>query len=233
MTSNGVLHLILRVWLFASFWGCAPTSIAPSIIRYEPLDPDEPEHRLGLRAGPRLASALARRDSGRLDFEVGTPTPPELGVAVEYQRTQPLGRGLAAHLGVQAELFYGLPLPGIGLMAGLSWRKQLGSVSIAPALALRGATDFGIATATVSGSFAGGDVGVSFSLAESDVARLGLTPFFSIWQSFRGTMDTVFFTGGMLFARFRSVELLMGFGRLYTGNVAWNVPLLGVRAGGN
>jgi hypothetical protein len=212
---------------------CAPTSLAPSIIRYEPLDPNEPEHRLGLRTGPRLSSSLARLEAGTLDRDVGTVAPPEVGLALEYQRTQPFTSGLAVHLGVQAEIFYALPLPGLGVMAGLSWRKQLGSASIAPAIAVRGATDFGIATVTVPGSFIGGDVGVSISAAESDTARIGVTPFFSVWQSLRGSMATVLFTGAMVFARFRMVELLAGFGRMYTGGAAWNVPLFGVRLGGN
>lgn len=212
---------------------CAPTSLAPSIIRYEPLDPDEPENRLSMRSGPRLASALTSLAAGTVDTEVGTAAPPELGVALEYQRTQPLGRGFAFHAGVQAELFYFLPSPGIGLMGGISWRKQLGTVSIAPALAFRGATDFGIATSTPSGSFVSADFGLSISAAEGDTARLGITPFLSVVQSFRATMDTVFFVGAMVFARFRSIELLVGFGRVYTRGAAWNVPLLGVRAGGN
>ncbi len=212
---------------------CAPTSLAPSIIRYEPLNAEEPEHRLSIRSGPRLASALTSLSASTLDTEVGTPTPPELGVALEYQRTQPVGQGFALHAGVQAELFYFLPSPGLGLMGGISWRKQFGTVSIAPAIALRGASDFGISTATPSGSFISGDLGLSISAAEGDTARLGVTPFLSVVQSFRATMDTVFFVGAMLFARFRSFELLVGFGRIYTGGVAWNVPLLGVRAGGN
>ena len=49
----------------------------------------------------------------------------------------------------------------------------------------------------------------------------------SLWH------NNVFFAGAMLFARFRSFELLVGFGRISTGGVAWSVPLLGVRAGGN
>ena len=224
----------LAAGALVSLCACAPTSLAPSIIRYEPLDATEPEHRLGLRSGPRLSASIVKQQSGTLDPEVGTLGPPEVGLSLEYQRTQPFAGGFAAHLGVQAEIFYAVPLPGLGLMAGLSYRKQIGNVSIAPALAVHGATDFGIATATVSGSFVGGDFGLSISAAESDVARIGVTPFVSVWQSFQGgTSQTVFFPGAMVFARFRSVELLAGFGRVYTGGAAWNVPLLGVRAGGN
>jgi hypothetical protein len=157
-----------------------------------------------------------------------------LGVALEFQRTQPLIGGLAAHFGAQAEVLYALPFPGIGLMAGLSYRHQIGSFSIAPAIAARGATDFGIAVATLEGSYVGGDLSVTISAKEGDTARLGITPFLSVNESFRsGVQDFVLFAGGTLFARFQSVELLVGFGRVFSGGAAWNVPLLGIRAGAN
>ncbi len=228
------MKLRAAVALTAALGACAPTSLAPSIIRYEPLDPSEPENRLGIRSGPRLAQSLTTSKSGLLDPEVGTPLPPELGVSIEYQRTQALVGALAFHLGAQCELLYALPFPGIGLMAGLSYRHQVGSFSIAPAVAVRGATDFGISVATAAGSYFGGDVSVTLSAAEGATARLGLTPFLSIWESVRsGTTDLVLFPGAMVFVRFQSVELLVGFGRVFTGGTAWNVPLLGIRAGGN
>lgn len=228
MKGSGALALVVVLG------ACAPTSLAPSIIRYEPLNPDEPENRLGLRAGPRLAEGLTLAKSGQLDPDIGTPVPPQLGVALEFQRTQTLVGNLAAHFGAQCEVLYALPFPGIGLMAGLSYRHQIGTVSIAPAIAVRGATDFGVAVATVEGSYVGGDLSVTLSAKEGDTARLGVTPFLSINESFRsGVQDFVIFAGGMLFARFQSVELLVGFGRVFSGGTAWNVPLLGVRAGAN
>lgn len=223
-------------WLLGSLLasGCASTSLAPSIIRYEPLNPEEPEVRLGVRTGPRLASSLAALQARTLDAEVGTPVPPELGVSLEYQRTQPLKGGLALHLGAQAELFYFLPAPAIGVMAGLSYRYQIGTVSIAPSIAARGSTDFGVSFVTVKGSAVGGDLAVTLSATEGGTARLGITPFFSAWAAFNGENPVpALFAGAMLLARFHSVELLMGFGRVFSAGTAWNVPLLGVRAGGN
>jgi len=218
------------------FAGCAPTTLAPSILRAEPLNPSEPENRFGIRTGPRLGPSISKLKDGTLDEEVGTPIPPELGVALEYSRAQPLWRGLSAHLAVQCEVMYAIPFPGLSASGGLSYRWQFGPVSIAPALAGRAGTDFGISVATTPGSFFGGDFGVSISAAEGDVARLGITPFVSAWRSFdprTRVLDTGFFPGAMLFARFRSYELLVGFGRMFVGGHSWNVPLIGVRYGGN
>lgn len=215
--------------------GCAPTSLAPSIIRYEPIDPTVGENRLGIRTGPRLGPSLTQLDARNLDKEVGTPLPPELGVALEYVRLQPLTDNLAVHLGVQAELMYAIPFPGLSAMAGLSYRWQFGNVSIAPSISGRAGTDFGTTIATTPGSFVGGDLGVSLSASEGETARLGVTPFIGLWQGFRPGVAsrTVFFPGVMVFVRFGLFELMAGFGRVLVGNDAWNVPLLGVRIGGN
>jgi hypothetical protein len=77
-------------------------------------------------------------------------------------------------------------------------------------------------------------VGVTFSATEGDTARLGITPFLSAWAAFNEA-DTVpvVFAGAMVFMRFLSVELLVGYGRVFTETTAWNVPLLGLRAGAN
>ena len=91
-----------------------------------------------------------------------------------------------------------------------------------------------VAVATAEGSYLGGELSVTLSAKEGDTARPGLTPFLSINESFRGgVQDFVNFAGGMVFARFQAVELLVGVGRVFSGGTAWNVPLLGVRAGAN
>ncbi|MFT3708476.1 MAG: hypothetical protein QM817_12560 [Archangium sp.] len=225
----------LLCWCFLS--ACAPTSLAPSLIRYEPLDPEVGENRLGLRTGPRLSSALSKLAAGTLDEDIGTPAPPELGVALEYTRLQPLIGNFAFHLGVQAEIFYAIPFPALGAFAGLSHRWQFGSVSIAPAITLRAGSDFGAALITSpAASTWGGDVGLSLSITESDVARIGVTPFFALWQSYSPSISrltTAAFAGAMLFVRFTQFEILIGLGRVFANNAGWNVPLLGVRTGGN
>jgi hypothetical protein len=217
--------------------GCAPTSVAPSVIRYEPLDPEVGENRLGLRSGPRLSSALNRVDAMTLDDAIGTPAPPELGVALEFVRLQPLIGNFAVHLGVQAEFLFAIPFPGVGAFGGVSHRWQFGALSIAPAVTLRAATDFGAGLITApSASTWGGDVGVSFSLAEGETARVGVTPFFALWQSYSpsiGRLATAAFAGALLFVRFTQFELLLGLGRVFANGVGWNVPLVGVRTGGN
>lgn len=216
---------------------CAPTSLAPTVIRYEPLDPSIGENRLGLRTGPRLSTALATLQNGTLDEDIGTPAPPEMGVGIEYVRLQPLIGNFAAHVGVQAEIFYAIPFPALSAFAGLSHRWQFGRVSIAPALGLRAGTDFG--TTAVSGPPAstwGGDVGLSLSITEGETARLGLTPFFALWQTYSPTasgLTTAVFAGAIFFMRFTQFELIVGLGRVFANNAGWNVPLLGVRTGAN
>jgi hypothetical protein len=226
-------------WLLASclLLSCAPTSVAPSLIRYEPLDPELGENRLGLRTGPRLSSALSKLAAGTLDEDIGTPAPPELGVALEYVRLQPLVGNFALHVGVQAEIFYAIPFPALGAFGGVSHRWQFGNVSIAPAITLRAGSDFGAAIITSpAASTWGGDVGVSFSLTEGETARIGVTPFFALWQSYSpaiSRLTTAAFAGAMLFVRFTQFEILIGLGRVFANNAGWNVPLLGVRTGGN
>ena len=220
--------------LAALLSGCAPTLLAPSIIRYQPFDAETSDNRLSVRSGPRLATNLNSLAGGSLDTDEGATLPPELGVAMEYQRMFLVGPdGVALHLGAQAELLAILPAPGLGLMAGLSWRGQLGAVSIAPAVAIRGSTNFGLGVITIPGSQLGADACVTLALAEGKTARLGVTPFFSLTRVFGPSNDTAAFTGALLFVRFLSFEVQMGVGRVFSAGAAWNVPLLGVRMGGS
>lgn len=228
-----------RAWWLLAAWfaGCAPTSLAPTVIRYEPIDPEVGENRLGLRTGPRLSAAIAKLQTGTLDEDIGTPAPPELGLGIEYVRLQPLIGGLAVHLGVQAEIFYAIPFPGLSVFAGLSHRWEFGAISVAPALGLRAGTDFGtVVLAGPPASTWGGDVGVSISLTEGETARIGVTPFFALWQSYSPSssgLTTAAFAGAVLFVRFTQFELIVGVGRVFAKNAGWNVPLVGVRTGGN
>ncbi|MBL8916572.1 MAG: hypothetical protein JNM17_38080 [Archangium sp.] len=233
MTRRGGLVLSALLALSA----CAPTSLAPTVIRYEPLEPSVGENRLGLRTGPRLSSAIARVEGGTLDDDIGTPAPPELGLGLEYVRLQPLIGNFAVHFGVQAEFFYAIPFPALGAFAGLSHRWQIGVLSIAPGLGLRAGTDFGTITAAgPPASTWGGDVSVSISLAEGETARIGVSPFFALWQTYSPTasgLNTAAFAGAVLFVRFTQFELIVGLGRVFAKNTGWNVPLIGVRTGGN
>ena len=95
------------------------------------------------------AQSLQKLDAMTLDGELGTPVPPEMGVAVEYVGLQPISGNFAAHFGVQSELLYAIPFPGLSALAGGSLGWQLGSFSVAPALSVRGRTDFGVSVANV------------------------------------------------------------------------------------
>lgn len=210
--------------------GCAATTLAPGIVRLAPVDPTRGETYLGVRTGPRITTALV---SQRLTSDLGINEPPELGAAFELQFSRPLVEGLSVHFGAQGEVFFGLPAPAVGAMAGVSWFGRAGPLGVAPALSARGATDFGLGVTTAEGSMVGADLSVTVSLPEGDTAQLGLTPFVSVQRNFGAAEATSFLVGGLVSARFLAVELQVGLGRVFAGNQAWNVPMLGVRTGGN
>lgn len=211
--------------------GCAPTSVAPSIIRLPPTHLGESEFQFGVRTGPRIASVNQARSSGGFDGHSESDVISATGVGYELDYTRLVWRRLALHAGVQAECLGGLPMLGLGLSVGVSYRWQLGWLSIAPAAAARGSTDFGITT--IGGgpaSHVSGDAALTLSVGADDFSRLGLVPFFGVQQTFQAQDTTSFLFGGLLVVRFRSLELFGGLGRSFIpGGPSWNVPLLGVR----
>lgn len=228
----------MRVALLALLLAaCAPTALAPSIIRYEPVDPAKGEVRFGVRTGPRLGNAITTRASGAFNGEADSFVPPNLGIAYDFAYTLPITRGFAVHFGAQGEVLYTIPLPAFGAMVGVSYRFQLGRVSIAPALGARGATDFMIGTLATRSSIVSGDASLTISGSDGELTRFGLAPFASVQHTFMPTARseaTTIFVGGLFFAHWKEVELFAGAGRVITtAGDHWNVPLIGVRGGGN
>jgi hypothetical protein len=228
------LFFTVGFWLFA---GCASTSLAPSIIRFAPpsssLDPVGVN--LGLRTGPRLANVLqpntgsvlgATNSGSSFDLRNNLGLMWDLDVVVRTRSP------IAFHLGAQAEFGYPIPVPGFGLFAGVSAALTKGQLTVAPALAIRGATDFGLAGITgASGSYLAADVCVTLSVRALDDVRLALVPFFSVQQpASRVTLPFSLYAGGMVVARFGSIEAMAGFGRVFADAQSFNVPLMGLRA---
>jgi hypothetical protein len=207
--------------------------VAPSIIRLPPTHLDESEFQFGLRTGPRIASVTQARSSGSFDGQSESDVLTASGVAYEFDYTRLVWRRLAIHAGVQTECLGGLPMPGLGLSVGVSYRWQLGRLSIAPAAAARGSTDFGIST--IGGgpaSHVSGDAALTLAVGGDDLSRIGLVPFIGVQRTFQARDTTSLLFGGLFAVRFRAVELFVGLGRgVIPGGPSWNVPLLGVRFG--
>jgi len=159
-------------------------------------------------------------------------------MALDAAVTWPLSERLHLHTGFQGELFLPLPIPGYGLYAGASYYVGSERLGLAPAVALRGATDFGLGTRGGPGSMFGAEASCAFTLQPEENVSLGVVPFFA-WHTLgsRDATDTSVYYGGVVAARFTwgwldKVELSGGFGRVKTGSGAsWNVPILGVRGG--
>ncbi|MEW5737376.1 MAG: hypothetical protein AB1938_00535 [Myxococcota bacterium] len=213
---------------------CAPTSVAPSIIRLEAPDDRSSEFQFGVRTGPRITAVVESENAGVFNPSIDGTMPPELGAAYGLDYTRVVWKQLAIHGGVQAEFFGGLPLPALGLAAGLSYRWQVGRVSIAPALAARAATSFGFLFIGGSGHLFAADFSLTLSAAGTDRSRVGLAPFASVQHTLGPNVTSILF-GGLMIVRFESVEVFGGVGRawLSPAGPAWNVPLVGVRVGGS
>ncbi|GMU63598.1 MAG: hypothetical protein AMXMBFR34_53610 [Myxococcaceae bacterium] len=213
---------------------CAPTSVAPSIIRLQPPRDRDSEFQFGVRTGPRLTAVTQSENAGGFNPAVGGTMPPELGAAYELDYTHVVWRQLAVHGGVQAEFFGGLPLPALGVAAGVSYRWQAGVFSIAPAIAGRGATSFGFDLVGGAGHILSADLSLTLSAAGSDRARVGLVPFASVQHTLGPNVTSVLF-GALVVMRFEAVEVFGGVGRAWISPAgpSWNVPLVGVRVGGS
>lgn len=227
--------------LLAALAGCAPTTMSPMVMRLGPGSAEQTLLHGGIRSGPRLSSPLAARttlDPTESNF-AGDSDPfstRQWSMAYDFALTKPLSDTVAMHLGVQGEIYYPLPLPGYGVYGGVSSWFGTRELGVAPALVLRGASDFGIDTRGGPGSLLGAEATATLYFCPDPDVSLGLVPFFGVHQAFnRGESATGLYYGGALvfqipMGRLDKVELSGGFGRAdVTGEASWNVPIMGTR----
>jgi len=229
------------VALLAALAGCAPTTMGPMVMRLGPGQPGETILHGGIRSGPRLTAPIAARttlDTTESTFS-GNSSPfstRQWSMAYDFAVTRPVSDTAALHLGVQGEIYYPLPLPGYGVYGGISSWYGSRELGVAPALVIRGASDFGIDTRGGPGSMLGAEATATLYFCPDPKVSLGLVPFFGVHQVFnRGENATALYYGGaMVFqipiGRLDRIELSGGFGRAdVTGEASWNVPIMGTR----
>jgi hypothetical protein len=108
------------------------------------------------------------------------------------------------------------------LLRGAHW-------SVAPSLAVRGATDFGFKGLGSPGSFVAFDGAVTVALLDGEFATLGVAPFVSGVFSFGATRDFVGVIGALGFARYRGFLVQGGAARaVLADGTQWTVPMLGL-----
>ena len=231
--SPGRAALPLLAWAIA---GCAPTALAPTILRLDAPEPHERQLRLGLRTGPRPSAAIPSFEAQARAPASAPFEPPELGAAFEVTNGFPLGdTDTMLHVVAQAELFPPLPAPAVGLGAGLSHLFRAGRFAFAPGVSVRGSSDFGLKT-SVGGpaTVVSGDVSLTASVRVEDWLQVGFTPFFAAsWVA--PPMDrTLLQAGGVAVIRLWRFELLGGLSHAFLANgEGWDVPLVGLRVGDN
>lgn len=239
--SRVVLFLALALGALA---GCAPTAVGPMVMR---LGPGSAEHRIlqaGIRSGPRLSAPIAGTQvsintEDRFRGDDSSFSTQQWGLAFDAAMTWPLTERLHLHTGIQGEMFFPLPLPGYGVYAGASYYLGSAQLGVAPSLALRGATDFGITTSRGGpGTMGGAEATCAFSFSPEQGVSVGLVPFIAVHTlASHGSSQGSLYYGGVVAARFNwswleSLELSGGFGRALVGKSAsWNVPIVGVRGG--
>lgn len=230
------------VALLAVLSGCAPSTLSPMAMRMVPGLPDGVGKRAGVRAGPRLSVPIARPE----DFE-GNRKPfafPQWAVAYELELLVPLGGGTGMHVGFQGELgcefaneACPVPVPGYGMSLGLSEYFQAGPVSVAPAVTLRGATDFGLATYGGPGSIIGVEASATLAL-HSEGTAVGIVPFLGVHRLVGTGRDvSATYAGAAIAGHFdigdgQFLELSAGAGLVRMRGVPdWWVPLFGITGG--
>jgi hypothetical protein len=236
-------YVLVLAAALAALAGCAPTAMGPMVMRLGPGDPSKRLAQLGVRTGPRLSAPIAGSQPNlsqgdRFRGDDASFSTQQWGMALDAAVTWPLTERLHLHTGLQGEFFLPLPVPGYGLYAGTSYYVGSERLGLAPAVALRGASDFGLDTRGGPGTMFGAEVSCAFTLQPEKNVSLGLVPFFA-WHTIgsSGANDTSVYYGGVVAARFSlgwldSVELSGGYGRARMGDGAnWNVPIMGVRGG--
>ncbi|MBN8232248.1 hypothetical protein JYK02_32525 [Corallococcus macrosporus] len=220
--------------------GCAPTTAGPMVMRMGPGMPQENFFQLGLRAGPRLnAPQLSERgENGAFQGDAKPFHSDQWGLNLDGSVTVPVGDQLSWHLGLQGE-FIGLPVPGYGVYTGLSYYVGSERFGLAPALSVRGASNFGLGDTNSTSSLFGVEATCALTVQPEPGMSLGLVPFFSVQQSLvnPGSQVTTHFYGAVVAAQLKfgesrtKLELSGGFGRAHSGDTSWNAPVAGVRGG--
>ncbi|MCP3137589.1 hypothetical protein [Pyxidicoccus xibeiensis] len=243
------MHRSSHCWLLlaaalGALAGCAPTAMGPMVMRLGPGAPDRTLAQVGVRTGPRLSAPISGSqpfigEGDRFRGDEASFSTQQWGMVLDAAMTWPLTERLHLHTGLQGEFFLPLPLPGYGLYAGASYYVGSERLGLAPALSLRGASDFGIDNSRGGpGSMFGAEASCAFTVQPEKNVSLGLVPFFA-WNtvSSSGISDSSVYYGGVVAARFtlswlESAELSGGFGRVKAdGGASWNVPIMGVRGG--
>ncbi len=225
----------------AALAGCAPTTVSPMVMRMGPGRPNNTLIQAGVRSGPRLSAPLAAKVRPDQQFSGNRSilSTQQWSMAYDLALQKPLTEKLALHLGLNGEVYYPLPLPGYGLYMGLSSWYGTPNIGVAPAIVLRGASDFGIDTRGGPGHMAGVETSVSFYFSPEERVCLGFVPFFGVHQviSEQGQSATTMYYGGALvmqlpMSRADRIELSGGFGQVKArGEQSWNAPILGTRWG--
>ncbi|RKH46160.1 hypothetical protein D7X55_10510 [Corallococcus sp. AB049A] len=220
--------------------GCTPTTAGPMVMRMGPGLPQENFFQLGLRAGPRLnAPQLSERgENGTFHGDAKPFHNDQWGIDIDGSVTVPVSDRLSWHVGLQGE-FVGLPVPGYGVYSGVSYYAGSERLGLAPALSVRGASDFGLGETDSTSSLFGVEATCAFTVQPEPGMSLGLVPFISVNQSLvnPGSQVTTYFYGAVVAAQLKfggtrtKLELSGGFGRAHSGDTHWNAPVVGARGG--
>ncbi|MBN1208507.1 MAG: hypothetical protein JXB05_26840 [Myxococcaceae bacterium] len=224
--------------------GCAPTTLSPMVMRLGPGHPTDSYVQVGLRSGPRLSAPLAARTSfnpQEQDFsgDRNSFSTRQWSVAYDLALSKPLTEKLSLHLGVQGEIYYPLPLPGYGLYGGVSTWFGGPTFGVAPALVVRGATDFGLDSRGGPGSIVGAETSTAIYFSPEERVALGVVPFLGVHQVFsrQDASATTLYYGAALVLQLPlgkrdRLELSGGAGRVKaSGEDSWNAPIMGGRWG--
>lgn len=229
----------------ASLIGCAPTTMSPMVMRLGPGHPDRTLLQAGLRSGPRLSAPLSARsnlDPFEDDFsgDQSSFSTRQWSLAYDLALTRPLTEKLALHLGVQGEVYYPIPLPGYGVYGGLSTWYGTPMVGVAPAIVVRGATDFGIGSSRGGpGTILGAETSAALYFCPEERVSLAVVPFLGVHQVFshQSSSATTLYYGGAVvmqvpLGKTDRLEFSGGFGRVKeSGQASWNAPIVGARWG--
>jgi hypothetical protein len=224
--------------VLAALCGCAPATMSPMIIRMDPANVGQSTVMLGVRSGPYLSEPLAAGGGPANDanaFATSQWSP----LSYDLSLTRRLNSVLALHVGGQGAFAYPLPIPGYGLYAGMSALFRVGAFSFAPALAARGATDFGIRSTGGPGSIVGGEGTLTLSISPEPDLTIGIIPFAGIHQVWSDAGNDVAYYYGVVAAVTLTLgpnllEVSGGAGRAVlpgTTSDGWTVPIMGVRVG--
>ncbi|RYZ35233.1 MAG: hypothetical protein EOO71_36240 [Myxococcaceae bacterium] len=236
------IRAFLMTGVLGGLAACTPTTTGPMVMRMGPGMSNERFYQIGFRSGPRLnAPQLSER--GELDNPFQGDAKPfvsdQWGLAFDGAVTLPLDERLSLHVGLQGEFFLA-PVPGYGLYSGLSYYIGSPTVGLAPAFAVRGASDFGLGDRNSTSSLFGLEGTCAFTVQPESGMSLGLVPFFGVNQSLvnPGSQVTGFYYGAVVAAQISlgeqgksKLEVSGGYGRARANGASWNVPIAGVRGG--